>query len=241
MKILSIGNSFSQDAHRLLHLLAEANGADVETANLYIGGCSLETHWTNIIENNAYYDLEPNGAEAVRKISISEALGMTNWDVITLQQVSQLSGMPESFEPYLANIARTVRKAQPAAELYFHQTWAYEIDSTHGGFANYGCDQRRMFDCICAAVNGASKAIEAPIIPVGTVIQRLRESVPAFDYKNGGLSLCRDGFHLSYDYGRYAAAATWFHTLTGHRTLPVPFMDFESDLLEKINGVVNAL
>ena len=54
MKVLSIGNSFSQDAHKWLHKLAENNGVDLETVNLYIGGCSLETHWKNAKENNAY-------------------------------------------------------------------------------------------------------------------------------------------------------------------------------------------
>ena len=42
MKLLSIGNSFSQDAHNKLHALAKANGVTLETVNLYIGGCSLE-------------------------------------------------------------------------------------------------------------------------------------------------------------------------------------------------------
>lgn len=37
MKILSIGNSFSQDAHKWLHKLAKVNGVEFEIANLYIG------------------------------------------------------------------------------------------------------------------------------------------------------------------------------------------------------------
>ena len=61
MKVLSIGNSFSQDAHKWLHKLAENNGVDLETVNLYIGGCSLGTHWKNAKENNADYEFELNG------------------------------------------------------------------------------------------------------------------------------------------------------------------------------------
>ena len=37
MKILSIGNSFSQDAQRYLHALAKADGENFKTVNLYIG------------------------------------------------------------------------------------------------------------------------------------------------------------------------------------------------------------
>ena len=79
------------------------------------------------------------------------------------------------------------------------------------------------------------------MIPTGTVIQALRETVPEFDYKNGGLSLCRDGYHLSWDYGRFAAAATWLHTLTGKKINVSYFEDFNPELLKKIIYVVNEL
>ena len=39
MNILSIGNSFSQDAQKWLHKLAAGNGVEMDTVNLYIGGC----------------------------------------------------------------------------------------------------------------------------------------------------------------------------------------------------------
>ena len=44
VKILSIGNSFSVDAHAYLHALAKKRGFDIKAVNLAIGGCSLETH-----------------------------------------------------------------------------------------------------------------------------------------------------------------------------------------------------
>ena len=241
MKILSIGNSFSQDAHKWLHSLAAANGVDIETANLYIGGCSLETHWTNVTENNDYYDLEFNGNSAERKISITNALKMENWNIITLQQVSHLSGIPESFEPYLSNLANHIKEIQPNARLYFHQTWAYETDSEHECFSNYNKDQHRMYDCVISATEKAAKSINAKIIPVGVVIQNLRENTTEFNYKNGGLSLCRDGFHLSLDYGRYAAAATWFSTLTGKPIKSDNFENFDKKLINIINSTVNTL
>ena len=60
-------------------------------------------------------------------------------------------------------------------------------------------------------------------------------------YKNGGLSLCRDGFHLSLDYGRFAAAATWLKTLTGIDVSVTEFEDFDIELLKKIVAVVNEI
>lgn len=241
MKILSIGNSFSQDAHKWLHKLAKDNGIELETANLYIGGCSLETHWKNAQENNAHYDLELKGENAKRKISIAEALELKKWDIITVQQVSSLSGIYETYEPYLSSLVSVVRKAQPDAKIYFHQTWAYETDSVHGGFVNYNNNQAEMYRCIIETSKKAAHSINAELIPSGKVIQTLRETVLEFNYKKGGLSLCRDGFHLSLDYGRYAAAATWLHTIMGIKISATDFEDFNPELLKKINDVVNEL
>ena len=39
MKVLAIGNSFSNDAMRYLHGIAKADGVDMKTVNLFIGGC----------------------------------------------------------------------------------------------------------------------------------------------------------------------------------------------------------
>ena len=71
MKILSIGNSFSQDAHRWLHSIAKADNYELDTVNLYIGGCSLETHWFNYVNDIPGYDMEGNNGEFIRKTSIS--------------------------------------------------------------------------------------------------------------------------------------------------------------------------
>ncbi len=38
LKILSIGNSFSQDAQRYLYDISKSNGEEIKNVNLYIGG-----------------------------------------------------------------------------------------------------------------------------------------------------------------------------------------------------------
>lgn len=241
MKILSIGNSFSQDSHKWLQKLAKAGGVEIETANLYVGGCDLESHWKNAEQNNACYSLELNGNTGTRDVSIEEALNLQKWDIITLQQASHKSGMLETYEPYLSLLASFIRKKQPYAKLYFHQTWSYEIDSDHSAFVIYNNDQAEMYRRIKQTSELAAQSIHAKLIPTGEVIQTLRETVAEFDYKNGGLSLCRDGCHLSLDYGRYTAAATWLHTITGNKIKVADFEDFNPELLKKIVNVVNEL
>lgn len=240
MKILSIGNSFSEDAQAYLHALAEQRGIDLTTVNLAIGGCSLQTHWENVQQNNANYLYGVNGgAWAEQLVTVEEILTTQHFDAITLQQVSGFSGQYETYQPYLNELAAYVREKQPGADLYFQRTWAYEIDSPHGHFPFYDCNQRKMYQALCEASAQACLVTGATLIPAGDVIQTLRETVPAFDYANGGESLCRDSFHMSVTYGRYAVALCWLATLTGKRVQPMPFMDLDEALLAEIARVVN--
>lgn len=239
MKVLSIGNSFSEDAQRWLHSLAKLEGVDISAANLYIGGCSLETHWKNEKENNAFYDYQVNGNDATEKISIDEALHRDSWDIVTLQQVSDLSGITESYEPYISDLYAKVKATLPDAEIRLHRTWAYEVNTEHPGFANYGCNQKEMHLKIQEATKAIAEKLNIKIISTGDVIQHLRENCAAFDYPNGGISLCRDGYHLTYDIGRFAAAAVWFVSLTGKKITLTEFENFDKSLLSEIIKTVN--
>jgi len=238
MKLLSIGNSFSQDAQEWLHQIAVANGVDLETTNLMIGGCSLETHWSHVVDKQAEYYLEQNGKNMNRMVTIDEGLALEEWDVITVQQASHYSGQPQTYVPYLADLVAHVREKCPGAKIYFHQTWAYEIDSDHGGFVTYNRDQKEMYRRICDCAEMAKNAVDGVILPSGPVVQYLRENAPEFDYKNGGLSLNRDGFHLSWDYGRYAAAATWYKVLTGKVPTVNAFPEWDAHLIDVIHAAI---
>ncbi len=234
MKILSIGNSFSQDAHAHLHELAAQNGIDLYTVNLYIGGCSLHTHWNHVVDAAPAYDLEINGCGTGKHISIPDALAMEDWDVITLQQVSHLSGMPASYFPWFGQLYDYVRKERPKARIYFHRTWAYAADSNHSYYGLYNHDQKLMLHCIELCAQMVDKIWALPVIPTGPVIERLRPQL-------GDARIHRDKFHLSLDYGRLAAAATWFKTLTGQPIKIQPYRDLDPSLIERIYQEVNAL
>ena len=72
MRILSIGNSFSQDATKYLTAIAKEAGVEVETVNLYIGGCSLYTHAKNLRAAAQAYSYELNGDPTAESVSINE-------------------------------------------------------------------------------------------------------------------------------------------------------------------------
>ena len=246
MKLLSIGNSFSQDSHKWLFQISQSAGADIYAVNLYIPSCSLERHWNCFVSQAEDYDLEING-ECIRKISVNEALTLEKWDVITLQQASPQCGDYSRYQPYLNDLYKQVRSICPDAKIYIHQTWSYEIDCDLKAYDNYDRSQRIMDERSMEAYRLASEAIGVPLIPCGDVVRYLRKNLPEFDYANGGMSINRDGFHLSRDYGRYAAGITWYAFLTGRDPREVSFVPVveeqaaNTELLKKIGQAVYAV
>ena len=239
-RILAIGNSFSDDATARLAALCRAGGSDAEIDNLYIGGCSLERHRNNFVSGEKAYRLDFNGVSQEAPVSVNEMVERGPWDIITLQQVSGQSGRWESYLPYLDEVVAAVREKAPKAELWIHETWAYETDSDHPDFAFYDRDQEKMADCIREAYAKAAERIGAKVIPCGEVIRALRKTAP-FDYANGGISLCRDGFHMNLVYGRYALACTWYECFIGDvRNNPyVPADDADPALLAMIREMAH--
>lgn len=242
MKVLAIGNSFSEDAMRYLHKIAEGADFDLTAVNLYIGGCSLEKHINNHHEDLKEHHREVNGMYTQEYVSIKEGLLSGTWDVVTIQQVSHKSGLEETYEPFGTELLEVIAQYAPAAKICFHRTWAYELDSTHSGFANYDGSQEKMYEMIVSASEKFCARHSLPIIKSGDVIQALRKT-PEFDYANGGLSLCRDGFHMSMDYGRYAVGATWFEALTGKSIFDSAFVPDGADenKIELIKKTVHSL
>ena len=61
------------------------------------------------------------------------------------------------------------------------------------------------------------------MIPCGDVISALRE-LPEFDPRKGGISLCRDGYHMGMTHGRYTLTMVWIRALTGADITDCPFI-----------------
>lgn len=217
IKILAIGNSFSQDTVEHLHEVGKASGLELLVGNLYIGGCSLETHWQNASTDAKAYEYYKTG-QAMNMSSIREALEGEKWDYVTLQQASHDSGRPDTYYPYLNYLSDYVKTYAPQAQQIIHQTWAYEIDSDHPGFKHYNNDQKVMASALIDAYSEASEKLGLKIIPCGVAMQKARATA-LFDYANGGKTLCRDGFHASLTLGRYLLSAVWYEILTGKSIL----------------------
>ncbi|MBR2645949.1 MAG: DUF4886 domain-containing protein [Clostridia bacterium] len=249
MKILSIGNSFSQDAQDFLHQTLENVGVENRVMNLYIGGCSLEAHWRNLTNNADVYEEEVNGKPTGNKVSIAQALVADDWDVITLQQCSSDSGWLDAYEPFFGDLYAFAREKCPKAKFYIHKTWAYDEGCEVSSFPRYHLDPKEMYERLSYAYGTISEKYALPMIPSGDVVQALRYTPPFQPHKDAPLSITRDGFHMHYLYGRYAVALTWTKVLTGHAATEntyVPVSDYCEDkadeaILKLVREVVDKI
>ena len=213
IKVLAIGNSFSQDAvEQYLYELAHAQGDSLVIGNAYIGGCSIDRHYTNLVKDSALYAYRKivGGVRSERrKWTLKKILRDEQWDIISLQQASQLTGDPESFRnlPLLKRLVQSYT-TNFHVEFVWHMTWAYAEDFKSPLFYPYDNNQRKMYSYIVSTMLTVMPTISYPrIIPTGTAIQLVRLRM--------GDILNRDGMHLSYTLGRYTAACTWCEFLTG--------------------------
>lgn len=214
MKLLAVGNSFSEDALYYIHDICEASGLACKAVNLYIGGCSLQQHCGNIASGESVYAYQENGTFEGRMVSVKEALEEDAWDYIVIQQASHDSGIWETYTPWLAQLAAYVQERCPQAELLLHKTWAYEQDSTHNAFVRYHNSQTEMYQKLTFCYEKAAEQIRVRLIPSADVIQDVRKRA-GFCYEQGEQSLCRDGYHMHMIYGRYLLGALFYMFLTG--------------------------
>ena len=206
MKLLAIGNSFTESLLRDLPPMAAAEGCDLFFANLYIGGCTLRRHAENLEKSAADPAFKPyrasfrgfapeTGLPAETDASCNEVLARGDWDVVSVQQASHESWDYANYQPWGHAVVEAVRAACPRAEVVIQQTWAYRADDDRlrpGGA--WGFDQPGMADRVFAAYDrfAADEKI-ARQIPTGRAvwISRRRELAPFRPYELSELASFR--------------------------------------------------
>lgn len=242
LNVLMIGNSFSEDTVRWVYdITASLNIENVNVCNMYIGGCNLDTHYNNAVNNSPNYDFQTyvNG-EWTHNTGKTLEYGITyyDWDYISLQQSSGVTGIASSFSKLQPLMNYIKEKAtNKNFKFLWNMTWAFQSDSTHTAFVNYNYDQKIMYNAIIKCVKSEILTKDFyKVIPSGTVMQNVRSSFI-------GDTVTRDGYHLSYDLGRFCAGLNLVYTLSG---LDISSLSFapsgvpESYKKVAIESVVNA-
>lgn len=230
LKVLAIGNSFSNDTTHFLEDVAKAEGFEtVLVGNLYISGCTLQTHAQNAAGNLPAYKFYMNYDgewKTIEDCTLEYALKNQPWDIITMQQGSTWSGKPETFEPHLTNLIKYVNenKTNPNARLAWNMTWAYQTDFEKDMFAQYARNQDIMYNAIISTVKSTVQEHKefSYIMPCGTAIQNARTSYV-------GDTLTRDGYHMS-ELGRVITSYTWLATFLNEPLTQINFTNVSDTL-----------
>ena len=233
MEVLCIGNSFTVDATRYLHQLARKAGETINTTVLYIGGCTLERHYRNMLGDKRDYTLYTNGNNTGFPMSLHEALLNRKWDVITIQQGSIHSAKADMYDPFAESLVEYIRECAPKAKLVIQQTWAYEEGSERlfkvGGYPT----EAEMFADIEKAYELMFKKVGADdLIPSGKLMRMMKEA--------GIPSIHRDTLHVTFGLGRYALGLLWFNKLTGKSVAEDTYDDWDEPVTAEEVAIAKA-
>ncbi len=249
LKLLTIGNSFSNDALGYLPNIAKAGNKQLLVGRASLGGCSLERHARHLREAEAG---DPKG-KAYDGRSLPEILSSQPWDIVTIQQWSQLSFKPETFQPYADELIAAIRKLAPTAEIIVHQTWAYRED--HDWFKKSdGFTPAKMYEGARDTYKNFADGKGFRVLPVGDALNLARQTPrwtyatdPNFDFKNppaGQLPDQRTSLNIGWRWstpkdgtapkltldaihcntaGKYLAGSVWYQVLFNTDTVPTGF------------------
>ncbi len=239
IKLLSISNSYGKNALWELYDICKAEGVkEIDIAVMYIAGCSLDQHWENIQMGNAAYEVFRNNNgnwTSTQNCTIDSLLAEGDWDVITTQNSSGLSGMTDGYKN-LNNVADYIKEKCPNSKLVWHLIWGYQSGSKWLTPSNYNGDEKFMYESIVNCTNDIvipSGKFDS-VAPVGAAVMNARTS------KLKGNVHLDDGSHLSEEFGYYIAAFTWYCHLTGQEVYDTNFASNGMISAEELNIVVES-
>ena len=205
LKVLHVGNSFADQPISKLQMWFDAMGIEnVIYCIVMRAGGSLYQHYNSIIndepydENSAFRIYKNINGETTyignadptdksgntttsNQIKLSDCLQFTDWDVITFQQASFVSGKWETIEPYLPTLIKYARYYCPnsGVKIGWQMTWAYAKGYT--GLSSYNNSQAEMYNGIIQCAKNVCSYYDIDlIVPNGVVVQNLRNVDVAF-------------------------------------------------------------
>ena len=211
LKILAIGNSWSNNATIYLNEILKDLGIESTVYTAIKGSGKLEDCYFNILNNTKDYSIVINGKydkEFANKYSISEILDIDDFDIITLQQQSGNAGIYNTFQPYLNSVIKFIENKETNDPIiYLHSTWSYPNGCNHYDFYKYKDNSHIMYFSILSAWKKAIINVGIDkVIPSTFVVQKVREIEGIYDIDEP------DGKHLASN-GCFAVGCVWAETI----------------------------
>lgn len=170
VRVLTVGNSFAENALEYLPDIVDASGHKLVYAKANLGGCTLIRHWNHVEK----YEADPTDSSGRPyrngKVSLADLLAEQDWDFVTLQQVSIQSHDPATYRPYAQQLHDYIRASAPEAQVLLHQIWAYRTDDKRFVPANKGKEphtHEEMYRQVRAAYHEIADELNVEILPSG--------------------------------------------------------------------------
>lgn len=174
LRLFIIGNSFSVNAATYLPQIAKEKGKELIIGRAELGGCSLERHWK--LAEAAEANPNDSAGKAYKGKSLRMLLSEGEWDVVTMQQYSLLSGDVDTYRPYAKKLYDLIKSIQPKAKIVLHQTWAYRADGTSFGKIKgerRAKDAAEMYAGSRQAYHTIGDELDILVIPVGDAFWKI--------------------------------------------------------------------
>lgn len=216
LKVLCVGNSYSNDTFWMLRDIAESVGKRVTVGISHLSGGTLSQVYEAVNNDETvttYNKFSPgNGHEANTNYSARDIITNEDWDFIFFQQASTSAMNYDSYQPHLTNLVDYVRDnaTNPRVRLGMNMPWVRPISNSTIG------TPEKQIEVNTDIINACQQAMLDTdleiFIPTGVAVMNSRKN----DYlAEIGNELTRDGSHLDEGIGRYLAAMTVFNTLYG--------------------------
>lgn len=186
-RLLTVGNSFSQNATNMLDGIVKADGQTLIHHRCVIGGSGFAQHWERV-EKHAKDPADKAGRYDSGK-SLLDELKAEPWDVITIQQASIRSHNVETYRPSAKQLCEFIRQHAPDSEVVLHQTWAYRSDdrrfapkTASAAKAAEPKTREEMYAGLNSAYRTIAEELGVRRIPVGDAFH-LADSDPQWGFK----------------------------------------------------------
>lgn len=222
LRILFIGNSFTEDATEHLPGILKAAGVNhVTMTRAYHGGYTLPEYNDNFASANicARRDCAAGGTKwdgtNALDSSLEEILESDTWDIVTLQEHTGKEvawEWPGTLRDALGGLVDKIYSAQPK----HRPTIVYLMAQSYGRYnatilPKFDNDQEKMFGTVTGVVKKImSETCIDRVIPSGTMLQNLRTTSVNVD---NNMDLTRDSYHMDFGLSRYGAACTVFEAI----------------------------
>lgn len=229
LKVLDIGNSYTDDATSMLSQLVKANGTDVNDMCLYKAVISAGSFkdWYNVYHDQCNKKVSVNKVLGGIKANIATGQGNANdgalfraalekekWDLIVIHQYSYYAPYYEQWQGegaggYLDKLLDIIKEHQPDAKL--------GMLLTHSYWDNYASNREKSsllrWELIAESVEKCCDDYPIDlVIPYGTALEDIRSSS-----LNNEVDLTLDGIHCGIGLGRYTASCCYYEALLAPR------------------------